>query len=356
MARSKAAIVAVVVVALGVAAGAVLVLRGGAKGAEAGAPPPALATIKVTRTDLSDTQTLRGTLGFGPERVVKGAGTGIVTRLPRVGDTVGRGKPLYWVDDRPVPVLFGGTPLFRTIDKAGLTGSDVRVVADNLAALGYETGVKPAKDGKVVVGTKLLSAIKKWQESLGLEPTGKIGVGQAVVLPGPVRVSTVQALPGDEVAAELLAVTERTKLVTVPVGAGEANTVKVGAAVRVVLPDGKEIKARVASVSRTVKGGGSDGGTGEGAPPTVDILVAPDKAKDVAALDAAEVRVEFTSTTHKGVLAVPVDALVALREGGHALQLPGGALVAVETGMFARGLVEISGAGVAEGLEVVTAS
>ncbi|SNT65644.1 Putative peptidoglycan binding domain-containing protein [Asanoa hainanensis] len=355
MARSKAVIIAVVVVALGVAAGTTLALRGGAKAAEAGAPPPPLATTKVTRTDLSDTQTLGGTLGFGPERVVKGAGTGIVTKLPRVGDTVGRGKPLYWVDDRPVPVLFGGTPLFRTIDKAGLTGSDVRVVADNLAALGYATGVKPAKDGKVESGPKLLAAIKKWQESLGLEPTGRIGVGQAVVLPGPVRVSTVKALPGDDVATELVAVTERTKLVTVPVSAGDANGIKVGAAVRVLLPDGKEIPARVGSVSRTVKGGG-DSGAGETTAPTVDILVAPDQAKDVAALDAAEVRVEFTSTTHKGVLAVPVDALVALREGGHALQLPGGGLVAVETGMFARGLVEISGAGVAEGLEVVTAS
>ena len=79
--------------------------------------PPPVTTTTVTRADLSDSRSLNGTLGFGPERMVKGAGEGVVTRLPKVGDTVARGKPLYWVNDRPVPVLFGGTPLFRTLDK-----------------------------------------------------------------------------------------------------------------------------------------------------------------------------------------------------------------------------------------------
>lgn len=88
----------------------------------------------------------------------------------------------------------------------------------------------------------------------------------------------------------------------------------------------------------------------------MDVLVAPTRAADVAKLDAAAVQVRFTTSVHKDVLAVPVGALVALREGGHALQLPDGGLVAVETGMFARGLVEISGTGVTEGLDVVTAS
>jgi hypothetical protein len=56
------------------------------------------------------------------------------------------------------------------------------------------------------------------------------------------------------------------------------------------------------------------------------------------------------------VLVVPVEALIALREGGYAVQLPGGELRAVETGMYSRALVEISGPGIAEGLTVVTAS
>ncbi|WP_433130519.1 peptidoglycan-binding protein [Micromonospora sp. CA-240977] len=360
--RRTALVVAVVTVVVAVGVG-VLALRDETRDDVANAPPP-LTTTKVTRADLSDSRSLGGALGFGPERLVKGAGEGVVTRLPKVGDTVARGKPLYWVDDRPVPVLFGGTPLFRTLDKPGLVGSDVRIVWDNLKALGFHTGAQPSrgKDGRkvgagqAVLTESLVAALRKWQQSVGLEPTGVIGVGQVAVLIGPVRVSAVQALPGDPVAGALLSVTEKVKLVTVPVGATEVGTIPVGATVAVALPDGSEIPAKVASVSHTVRGGGSDGGTGQGSPPTVDVLVAPVRAADVAKLDAAAVQVRFTTTVHRDVLTVPVGALVALREGGHALQLRDGGLVGVETGMFARGLVEITGPGVTEGLDVVTAS
>ncbi|MBG6102823.1 MULTISPECIES: peptidoglycan-binding domain-containing protein [Micromonospora] len=362
--RRTAIVVATVTLVIAVGAGVgVLALRRHADG-DVASTPPSVATTTVTRADLSDTRSLNGTLGFGPERVVKGAGEGVVTRLPKVGDTVARGKPLYRVNDRPVPVLFGGTPLFRTLDKPGLVGSDVRIVWDNLTALGYHTGSQPSRGtdgtkigtGQAVLTGSLVAAIKKWQKAVGLDPTGTIGVGQVAVLSGPARVSAVKALPGDPVAGELLAVTEKVKLVTVPVGATEVGTITVGAAVVVALPDSSEIPAKVASISQTVRGGGPDGGTGQGSPPTVDVLVAPTRAADVAKLDAAAVQVRFTTSVHKDVLAVPVGALVALREGGHALQLPDGGLVAVETGMFARGLVEISGTGVTEGLDVVTAS
>lgn len=362
--RRTAIVVAVVtlVIAVGAGVGALAVRRH--PGGDAASTPPPVTTTTVTRASLSDTRSLNGTLGFGPERLVKGAGEGVVTRLPRVGDTVARGKPLYWVNDRPVPVLFGGTPLFRTLDKPGLVGSDVRIVWDNLRTLGYQTGSQPSRGtdgtkistGQAVLTGSLVGAIRKWQKAVGLEPTGTIAVGQVAVLTGPARVSAVKALPGDPVAGELLAVTEKVKLVTVPVGATEVGTITVGAAVVVALPDSSEIPAKVASISQTVRGGGPDGGTGQGSPPTVDVLVAPTRAADVAKLDAATVQVRFTTSVHKNVLAVPVGALVALREGGHALQLPDGGLVAVETGMFARGLVEISGTGVTEGLDVVTAS
>ncbi|MEU8330919.1 peptidoglycan-binding domain-containing protein [Micromonospora sp. NPDC048839] len=362
--RRTAIVVATVTLVTAVGAGVgVLALRRHADDDVASAPP-SVTTTTVTRADLSDTRSLNGTLGYGPERPVKGAGEGVVTRLPKVGDAVARGKPLYWVNDRPVPVLFGGTPLFRTLDKPGLVGSDVRIVSDNLRALGYQTGSQPSRSadgtrigtGQALLTASLVAAIKKWQQALGLEPSGTIGAGQVAVLTGPARVSAVRALPGDPVDGELLAVTEKVKLVTVPVGATEVGTITVGAAVVVALPDSSEIPAKVASISQTVRGGGPDGGTGQGSPPTVDVLVAPTRAADVAKLDAAAVQVRFTTAVHKGVLAVPVGALVALREGGHALQLPDGGLVAVETGMFARGLVEISGTGVTEGLDVVTAS
>jgi hypothetical protein len=66
--------------------------------------------------------------------------------------------------------------------------------------------------------------------------------------------------------------------------------------------------------------------------------------------------VEFPGAIRHGVLVVPATALLALREGGYGVQLPDGSVVAVTTGMFAGGMVEISGDAVHEGTRVVVSS
>ena len=75
-----------------------------------------------------------------------------------------------------------------------------------------------------------------------------------------------------------------------------------------------------------------------------------------AGFTSASVQVTFTGTAERGVLAVPVTALLALAGGGYAVQLPGGRLVAVQTGMFAQGLVQVSGTGINAGLRVLTSA
>jgi hypothetical protein len=59
------------------------------------------------------------------------------------------------------------------------------------------------------------------------------------------------------------------------------------------------------------------------------------------------------------VLSAPVNALLALAGGGYAVEvvLPSGAhrLVGVHTGIFASGLVQISGSGLTAGTNVVVA-
>jgi len=57
----------------------------------------------------------------------------------------------------------------------------------------------------------------------------------------------------------------------------------------------------------------------------------------------------------ENVLTVPVTALLALREGGYGVEViteTGSEIVAVDTGMFADGYVEISGEGITEGTVV----
>lgn len=73
-------------------------------------------------------------------------------------------------------------------------------------------------------------------------------------------------------------------------------------------------------------------------------------------LDGARVKVRFTRASREGVLAVPVNALLALSEGGYAVEVYSAGqrrLVRVETGLFSRGYVEVAGDGLAEGAQVV---
>jgi hypothetical protein len=80
-----------------------------------------------------------------------------------------------------------------------------------------------------------------------------------------------------------------------------------------------------------------------------------DPTAGAAGLDAAPVDVQLTRDAATGVLAVPVRALLALAEGGYALEVVDGAttrLVGVETGAFADGYVEVTG-DIADGDDVV---
>ncbi|MBM7078032.1 HlyD family secretion protein [Micromonospora humida] len=367
-----------------------------------GDPPVPVQTTTVVRTDLATTVSLTGTLGYGRAEPVKGGRSGTVTWLPAAGATVTRGKQLYRIDDRPVPLFYGGLPLYRDLAEPGTVGRDVRVVATNLKALGYEIGyqpvpgekvsrpVKPAtsvpptgqqtapeqdrgtsgqgaaaptptaaaparvvvRKGEGVLTGSLMRAIKRWQQDAELPVTGRIAVGDVAVLPGAVRVDAVTALRGDPAETPLLTVTPTAKVITVQAEAAEAGTIQRGDRVTVTLPGDKTVDGTVSAVATAVTQDDNAGPTGT---PKRAVTVTVDD--DPTGIDAADVQVDLAGETREGVLAVPVGALVALSEGGYALQLAdGGRFVAVTTGMFAKGMVEVSGDGITEDLAVVTAS
>jgi hypothetical protein len=356
--RRRTAVIAVSTLLVIAVAGVVVLVLLNRPSPTAPAARPRVETTTVRKADLANTRSETGTLGFGAQRVIKGTGTGVVTGLPAVGDVAKLGEPLFRVNDRPVPVFFGATPMFRTLGTPGMKGSDVAVVMDNLAELGYRPGRRPNDEAKAEFTPTVAKALKAWQTDAGLEPTGTLDVGQVLVLDGPVRTAAVLAQLGDPVDGELVAVTATTRVVILSMAIAEASSLAVDTPVTVVRPDGREIPAKVASVATATPESDAEGGTGQGDQPDqrMAVVVAPDSPADVADLDAAQVEVKITTETRTAVLVVPVEALIALREGGYAVQLPGGELRAVETGMYSRALVEISGPGIAEGLTVVTAS
>jgi hypothetical protein len=363
-----------------------------ARGAEAPPAPRAfipVQTAKITRADLSTSRTLQGTLGYGTPRVVKGGREGVVTSLPRPGQVMRRGTVMYKVNDDPVPLFYGTPPLYRTLAAPGTVGRDVAMVRKNLRAMGYAAGDQPrpgsvvllppeklsgvpdnpeesgekaadsakkprrrvaVRAGEAVLTAELSAAIKRWQRDAGMLDDGVLEVGDLVVLSATVRVGVVSAVVGDSAAGPLMSVTRTNKVVTAQVDAPDAASLKEGTAVTLRMPDGAETPGTVSAVANVAT---TPDGLLPGSPQQVLVTIEPGKA---VALDGGSVEVKVKGETREDVLAVPVSALLALREGGYAVQLPDNRLLPVETGLFAMGLVEVTGAGLAKGMAVVTTS
>jgi peptidoglycan hydrolase-like protein with peptidoglycan-binding domain len=209
-------------------------------------------------------------------------------------------------------------------------------------------------------------AVIAWQTSLGTTADGSVSPFELIYVPGPVKVGSpaegvelgssvpVGSLITDLVpvsrvvfegdGSETLASTQQI-VVTMPVD--DRDLIEVGASVVVELADGTDIDATVISIAAPVSG---DSGS------TVSVVIAPTVPLDDA-WTGTSVSVEVTTEVASGVLAVPVSALLALVEGGYALEVvqPDGSteLIGVETGMFADGLVEVTATGLMDGMSVV---
>jgi peptidoglycan hydrolase-like protein with peptidoglycan-binding domain len=335
------------VVGSGLVAGAVAVAATGFGGtgttpAAATDLPPG--TTTVTRQTLTQTTQVNGTLGYGDAVTVGGHAHGTVTWLPSAGSTVQRGQPVYRADNLPIPLWYGGLPLYRTLRSGVTDGPDVLEVEQNLAALGY-TGF--TVDDKYTGATA--SAVRKWQKDLGLAETGTVEPAAVVLAPGAVRVSKVDATLGDPAGGQILNYTNTTRVVTVALDAAKQDLAKQGTAASVTLPGGKTVSGTVSRVGTVATAGANNGSA------TIEVTVTVADQSALGTLDQAPVDVSLVSAKAENVLTVPVAALVALAEGGYGVQVVTGSTtryVAVHTGMFANGRVEISGTGIDAGTVV----
>jgi len=308
----------------------------------------------VTRRDLRATEEVDGTLGYGEARTVANGRQGTITALADEGTVVTRGQALYRVDGRPVPLLYGALPAWRALSVGVDDGPDVRQLERNLVALGYDPDRSITVDDHFSWATR--AAVRRWQEVMGLEETGTFRPGDAVWQPGPVRVGEPKASVGDAArpGSPLLEVTGTERQVTIDLDASRQPYVRAGDRVDLELPGGRTTTGRVASVGKvaTVPAGGA----GEDTTPTVELVVSLDDPEATGRLDQAPVTASITTEVREGVLAVPVSALLALAEGGYAVEVERDGrreLVGVETGLFADGQVEVEGQGLRPGDRVV---
>jgi len=356
--RRTLAVAAGTVVAVGLTAGGVALATGavGSDGdppadASSGTAPPA--TAAVTRRDLVDQDSTAGSLGYGDTSTIANHRQGTVTWLPAEGRVLSRGQALWRVDTLPTVLMYGTVPLYRTLSTGVSDGADVRQLERNLRALGY-TGFTVDKEFTSATAT----AVKEWQDDVGLPETGSVDADQVVFAAAPVRVDSAKLTVGGTASpGPALDVTDTTRIVTVDLDVSDQRLAKAGAAVQVELPGGEQVPGRITSVGKVAHAENDEQGNPTGA--TIDVVVTLD-AKAVAAaagaIDQAPVTVYFTADQREDVLTVPVSALLALSEGGYGVQVVGAdgttKIVVVEVGLFADGEVEVSGAGIAEGTKV----
>jgi peptidoglycan hydrolase-like protein with peptidoglycan-binding domain len=313
-----------------------------------------LPTALVTRTDLSSATQVDGSLGYGDSYTVLGSGEGRITWLPALGKVIVRGKAVYRVDGRSVPLLYGPTPFWRSLESGVTSGGDVLELEQNLKALGY--GKSLTVDRTFTSATR--SAVREWQDDLGVTKTGTVSPTDVVVLPGPIRVTDLAAVPSGPSGGTVLTASGTSRQVTVKLPVASQAIAKKGAQVRIELPGGKATTGHVSTVGTVAvaEKTNAQAQTGEGTESaTITVSITLDKSAEAGTLDGAPVTVGFTSTEHKDVLSVPVNALLAAADGSYLVNVVNAtgqvSSVPVKLGIFDGDNVEVTG-NLAEGAKV----
>jgi len=281
------------------------------------------------------------------------------TALPGVGQVINPGQSAWSIDGGPVPLLEGVLTPWRAFGPAMAPGPDIAALDQALVSLGYGSslGVSDSFSAATTV------AIEALQAAFGLPQTGTLELGAVVFSPTPIRVTTVHPLVGDDVGGgqPVLDVTSTTPVINLALPVDQSYLVKVGDSVTANLPDGTTAPGTITSVGSVATSTPASGGNSQPSA-TVTVTVALRRASPAGSLDQAPVTVNITNQSVQGVLAVPTTALLALAGGGYALEVVASDglhhLVAVTTGIFddQKGMVQVSGSGLAAGDKVVVPS
>jgi peptidoglycan hydrolase-like protein with peptidoglycan-binding domain len=318
--------------------------------AGAGGPIVATSTTKVVRRDLVDRQTFGATLGYGATATIANHLAGTVTAEASPGSTVDRGQQLYTVDGRAVYLMFGSVPAYRDLNAGVSDGEDVKQLEQNLIALGSANSGNLTANGHFDSYTR--AAVERWQKSINVSADGVVPFGQVVFQTAAVRIATWKAAPGDPAGpgGPIVDVTGVRHAIALDLDARRQALAIVGSAITVTLADGSVVAGRITDVGRVAtqpSGGGQS---------TIKVYATLDDVKAGGNVDQAPVQVGLARASRQGVLAVPVNALLARPDGTYVVEVDSHGTreqVVVTTGLFADGMVEISGSGISDGTTVV---
>ncbi len=309
--------------------------------ATAATPIVPVSTATITQRTMESTEEFDGTLGYAGEGVILSGMNGTFTKLPEAGDIIELGDKVYEVDGTKASYLmYGSRPAYRPLNTDSDNGPDVKQLEASLKELGYlGKNVNPRWNFRA----RTESAVKKWQKKTSQEKDGRVEMGEVTFMPDDVRITEVIPELGSRAqVGQPVAYTSGTDLVvSLDLEADRRDILKAGDALTVELPDGIQAAgtvSQISSVAQTLQGASE---------PTVEVTIELEDTAVVGDLDGAEVTVSIVRETRPDVLTVPVDALLALREGGYALEMVADDgstyLVAADVGLFDDAGVEVSG-------------
>jgi multidrug efflux pump subunit AcrA (membrane-fusion protein) len=293
------------------------------------------------------------------------------TGVPAAGQVVRQGQALYALDGHGVPLLYGPVPQWRAFRPGMADGPDVAELNRAMTALGFESGTSSG----IRFTDATAAGIRQLQASLGLDQSGALLVGEVVFEPDALHIGSVNVYPGSpaQPGTTVLSATSTNPVVTALVPLNDVGSVQPGAAVTIDLPNGRtgvtgvvrDVDTSVSPAAGSGQGpgggsaagpsngaGGAQGGSGATTVPATVTFSDPTVARG---LDQAAVLVHVTTQTARRVLAVPVEALLALDGGGEGVEVVAGGvhrIVAVQIGLFSGTQVEITGPGISAGAQV----
>ena len=303
---------------------------------------------EVVETDLTETTRYDGTLGRIQGNPISVRMEGTVTALPEEGTTLSQGDVVVWIDNQPVVLLYGELPAWREM-RQGAQGPDVLQLETALTELGFNED-----ESRMTVDENYTSATRRvvedWQESVGVEADGVVDLGEVIFLPGPVRVDALQVTVGDVVGPGTPVLTTSSDEIEVSFGLplADQGKIDVGDPVEITLPDGTATTGVIVDIA-TVATQSSDGDA------VFEVVVTLDDVSVANGIEEAPVWVDAVTDRADGVLAVPVEALLVLAEGGYAVEVGEGTgtrLVPVTVGFYASGMIEVRG-DIEAGMQVV---
>jgi len=219
-----------------------VVAMSGAKQATSAAQEPPANTATVERGRLSATVFQYGTLTYrarsdGSPYAVINQARGTYTELPADGDKIDCGDVLYRVNDKPVLLLCGSTPAYRSLSE-GDSGHGVTELNANLVDLGYATRAR-LDPSSAYFSSETASALEKLQSKLGEHQTGSLNLGQAVFLPESMRIAKVTGELGGTARpdAQVAQTTSDTLEVQVHLDPSQQGEVKKGDRAQITLPE-----------------------------------------------------------------------------------------------------------------------